>query len=252
MAKINDLTKENWKGAIEYADSLWTFSRDIDTSQKKKGFYGGFIGQVALGLIIRYTKPGDWVLDMFGGSGTTERAAAKLGRSSFLTDIQYPRRSTRYISRSGSIHLKVYADACSSSKYPHIPPISLAILHPPYFNIIKYSNKSGDLSNMDNSPAFRNDIHRASKIAVSKLVNNGHIALVFGDVYKEGELIPAHLIAETITRANRDLTMKAIFIKDIQGNEAGKGKNTNLHRYRGLVNGYAVFKHEYLYVWRKK
>jgi hypothetical protein len=45
--------------------------------------------------------------------------------------------------------------------------------------------------------------------------------------------------------------VKAIVVKDIQGNEIGKGRSANLWRYRALAGGYYIFKHEYVIVLQK-
>ena len=47
------------------------------------------------------------------------------------------------------------------------------------------------------------------------------------------------------------LVLKAINVKDMQGNERGKGKANNLLRYRALKSGTYIFKHEYVMVFRK-
>jgi hypothetical protein len=44
---------------------------------------------------------------------------------------------------------------------------------------------------------------------------------------------------------------KAIIVKNIEGNEKGKGKAANLWRYRALAGGYYIFKHEYIIVFFK-
>jgi site-specific DNA-methyltransferase (adenine-specific) len=50
----------------------------------------GYATQKPLGILRRIiaasSRPGDWVLDVFAGSGTTGEAAAKLGRSVVLVD----------------------------------------------------------------------------------------------------------------------------------------------------------------------
>jgi len=41
---------------------------------------------------------------------------------------------------------------------------------------------------------------------------------------------------------------KAIVVKNITGNERGKGRTSNLWRYRALAGGYYIFKHEYVII----
>jgi hypothetical protein len=45
--------------------------------------------------------------------------------------------------------------------------------------------------------------------------------------------------------------LKAINVKEILNNERGKGKNNNLWKYRALVGGFYLFKHEYVMIFRK-
>jgi hypothetical protein len=75
-------------------------------------------------------------------------------------------------------------------------------------------------------------------------------ALVIGDKYARGELVPLGFWC--MERMNRvGFKTKAIIVKNIEGNEKGKGKSANLWRYRALVGGYYIFKHEYVIVFFK-
>jgi hypothetical protein len=40
-------------------------------------------------------------------------------------------------------------------------------------------------------------------------------------------------------------------VKNIEGNERGKGRDSNLWRYRALQHGFYVFKHEYVVIFQK-
>ncbi len=44
---------------------------------------------------------------------------------------------------------------------------------------------------------------------------------------------------------------KSIIVKNIEGNEIGKGKTGNLWRYRALAGGFYIFKHEYIIIFEK-
>ena len=76
------------------------------------------------------------------------------------------------------------------------------------------------------------------------------MTLVIGDKYAKGELVP--LSFECMNECRHvGFKLKAINVKDIQGNEKGKGKQGNLWKYRALKQGFYVFKHEYIIIFRK-
>ncbi len=67
----------------------WSFPRtgtDPRSIHKHHWFAGNFIPQIPAALIEILSKPGDLVLDPFGGSGTTVLEAARLGRRSIYSD----------------------------------------------------------------------------------------------------------------------------------------------------------------------
>ena len=253
--KINDLGKDNWKEYADAGSSLWHFARDEDTEKKK--FYGGFVYQVAENLIIRYTQKGDWVLDPFGGSGTTERASVALGRNSVLSDYNFESQvlATDFRGENGTKHHKYQANAAHSSySFDYLRKYSqpaLTILHPPYFDVIKFAH-AGRVADLSNMPVkkFCGAMKVVFENAFRCTAPHGFVALVFGDTYKEGVLTPAYRIARIGDRLP-GLSLKAIFVKNITGNEMHLGKDANLWKYRALTNGFAVFQHEYIFVWRK-
>jgi site-specific DNA-methyltransferase (adenine-specific) len=62
-------------------EDTWYFSRVCGTFKERAGWHGCQMPEQLLGRIIRVcSKPGDVVLDPFGGSGTTLVVAKKLGR----------------------------------------------------------------------------------------------------------------------------------------------------------------------------
>jgi hypothetical protein len=74
--------------------------------------------------------------------------------------------------------------------------------------------------------------------------------LVIGDKYTRGELVPLGFYCmERMQRVG--FRVKGIVVKNIQGNELGKGRDGNLWRYRALAGGYYIFRHEYVIVFQK-
>ena len=66
----------------------------------------------------------------------------------------------------------------------------LIICHPCYWNIIKYSNDSRDLSNCDNYCEFIQKVWFAMKNMHQALSKDGTLAVVIGDVRKNGKYYP--------------------------------------------------------------
>ena len=75
--------------------------------------------------------------------------------------------------------------------------------------------------------------------------------LVIDDKYSRGELIPLGFYCMDRMR-QAGFRPKAIVVKNITGNERGKGRASNLWRYRALAGGYYLFRHEYVMIFRKR
>lgn len=63
--------------------SVWT----INPSNARSGHPAPWPEELASKIIAKWSKPGDTVLDAFGGSGTTARAAEALGRNAISVDL---------------------------------------------------------------------------------------------------------------------------------------------------------------------
>lgn len=258
---------QGWRDYPEIlTDSLWILpSRDRSGLHSKFSpdmFHGAFIPQVAYQLIKRYTMPGDIVLDPMCGSGTSLIEGIRLGRRVVGWDI-----NPEAIGLTKSLVSDVIEGDCS----PHLLECSvrdatvspatncafsdpdvraqLAILHPPYHDIIKFSAMQGDLSNCKTLEEFRAKCFEVIYNCRSVLVDKGTLAVVIGDKYENGKVVPlGFYVMEDAIRCGFDL--KGIVVKNY-GETKGKGQNTNLWRYRAMLGGFYVFKHEYIYVLQK-
>ncbi len=65
-----------------------------------------------------------------------------------------------------------------------------AWLHPPYWNIIQYSNRPGDLSNCENYEQFRKLLMLCLKRCYDALEVGGRLAILIGDVRRKGKYTP--------------------------------------------------------------
>ena len=130
-----------------------------------------------------------------------------------------------------------------------INQVQFVILHPQYWDIIKFSDNPNDLSNS----LIINDFLNRMKILIAKinriLEHNRYCALVIGDKYTNGEWIPLafYTMQEFL---NFDFQLKATIVKNFEDTR-GKMNQKELWRYRALVGGFYIFKHEYIFLFKK-
>jgi DNA modification methylase len=259
--KINDINLSRWKEYDEIiTDSLWIFEKR-DTSGAHLGWYwGNFIPQIPRQLMLRYTKRGDWVLDPFVGSGTTLIECRKLGRNGIGVDIneEVVERAKKQVEKEKNTCNVITEIICADSRTLNfegvlekfgVKKVQLVILHPPYWDIIKFSNKKEDLSNAQSVEDFLNAFDEVLRKTVEVLEKKRFLAIVIGDKYSKGEWVPLGFY--TMEKALKlGLKLKSIVVKNFEETR-GKRNQKELWRYRALVGGFYVFKHEYILIFQK-
>jgi len=261
-SKINDINLNRWK---EYdniiTDSLWILDKR-DTSGAHLGWYwGNFIPQIPHQMMLRYTQKGDWVLDAFVGSGTTLIECKRLGRNGIgielnqevaqkakeLIDKEYNRYKVITEVVTGDSRTIDIEEVLEKHK---INQVQLLIMHPPYYDIIKFSKDEKDLSNAKNTKEFLKMFGEVVDNATPFLEKGRYFVLVIGDKYSKGEWIPLgfYCMQEVLKRG---YLLKSIIVKNFEETR-GKRNQKELWRYRALVGGFYVFKHEYIMLFKKK
>ena len=260
----NDIDLNNWKkyDNIE-TGTLWQFSTRTKTNGHKFDYHGNYIPQIAEQLYNRYTKPGDIVLDLFLGSGTSAIEAINLKRKCIGIEIkqdlsnkvrkelkEFDNDNLTEVICEDSTTAKAYTKVNDSLKKFEAEKAQFLILHPPYADIIKFSNKKKDLSNCASTEEFLDKFAQVAENGYKCLENGRYAALIIGDKYSKGELVPLGFYC--MQKMNEiGFKTKSIIIKNIEGNEIGKGKASNLWRYRALAGGFYIFKHEYIIIFEK-
>lgn len=251
-----------WKGYDHIiTDSLWNLGARAREGAHKAWYWGNFVPQIPFQLISRYTRPGDWVVDPFCGSGTTLLEARKLGRNSLGIELNpevHGKTSGLLADASGregpravlENHDSMDFDFAGFVKREMIPGFRLAILHPPYWDIIKFSENPRDLSTALDVDDFTTRLSSLAKGILPAMAEGGHLALVIGDIYRKGEVIPLGFRSMDAL-SSLGLKLRGIIVKDIQNTRA-KRTSENLWRYRALKSGFYVFKHEYVFVFQLK
>lgn len=260
MPIFNDIDLDNWKESEVWTDSLWMIS-ERDKSGKHNGFYhGNFVPQVPHQLILRYTKKNDVVFDPFVGSGTTAFEAESLGRNFIGIDIQ--KEIVDYVKKKidvdgkkftelivgDSTNIKTFDKVSDVLQQHKRKSVQLAILHPPYADIVKFSDKAGDLSNSTSLKDFLEKFSHVLQNTLQILDKNRYIAIVIGDKYTKGQWIPLGFYC--MHEAQKlGLTLKSVIIKNMEGNRAKQNKEA-IWKYRALASDYYIFKHEYILIFK--
>jgi hypothetical protein len=260
----SDIDLNRWR---EY-DHVWTDSLwQIDSRDRSGGhsldYHGNFVPQIATQVYLRYTKENDVVLDLFLGSGTSAIEAARLNRR--LIGVELKPDLVKYVGAKVPTELlgdririlegdstleQTAARVRETLAAMDADRAQLLVLHPPYYDIIQFSDQPEDLSNAPTLEGFLDLFETVARRGFDLLEPGRFAVLVIGDKYTKGELVPLGFYCmERMQRVG--FRVKGIVVKNITGNEVGKGRDSNLWRYRALAGGYFLFKHEYVIVFQK-
>jgi len=153
---------ENMTSVVSYPNrcSLWGDSR----------YRGNCDGQLFKNLVLRYGAKR--VADPMMGSGTTRDVVQGLN--------QYKKAGISFW--GGDLR-----QGFDLTKQELPGQFDFCWLHPPYWNIIRYSEASGDLSNIEDYEEFRRFLMVCLKRCYDALEMGGRLAVLIGDVRRQGK-----------------------------------------------------------------
>ena len=260
--KINDINLTRWKEYEDiWTDSLWMIEKRDSTGVHTAGYWGNFIPQIPNQMLKRYTKKGEWVLDPFVGCGTTLIESQRLGRNGIGIELQenVAQKARELISLEPNKHnvvAEVVTGDSTDLDYSEVlrklgqKSVQMVIMHPPYFDIIKFSKDLRDLSNAPSIDSFLDKMNMVVERADKVLDRGRYLALVIGDKYSKGEWIPlGFLTMQEVLK--KGFTLRSIIVKNFEETTA-KRNQKELWRYRAIVGGFYIFKHEYIFLFKKK
>ncbi len=202
--QIRTLEPKDFK---EEQTTVWSFRQRGSWATHSGEYRGNWSPYIPRNVILKYSKPGDLVLDYFCGAGTTAVEAKLLGRKCIALDINEKAITLAKQNLNFTIgphQLQFMDDSARNQIYePELSvgdardlsnlksnSIDLICAHPPYSNIIHYTDsKEGDLSFYD----IDEFLHEMFKVALESyrvLKPSRQCAILIGDTRRKKHVIP--------------------------------------------------------------
>ena len=229
----------------EESTTIWSFKDRGDWATHKGDYPGNCSPYVVKNLLIKYTNKNDIVLDQFVGSGTTIIESLLLNRKTIGIDINDKALNITKsrIKDIGGKYKLIRGDA-TKLKLKN-KSIDFICTHPPYMDIIKYSNGiSGDISLLSGEE-FYNSIKLVAKESFRVLKEKCYCAILIGDVRKNGLIVPVGFNVMELF-LNEGFLLKEIIIKE-QHNCKSTDKWIEIAKKRNFL----LIQHEYIFVFQK-
>lgn len=223
-ASLGRLDPKLWREyPPHYTSDLWP--ADLPSKPAKYGsndFHGRTHPEIVKVALLRYTKPGDVVWDMMAGSGTTIDVCAELGNRCIASDIKPTRPDI------------IQADARYALPTEQV---DLAIVHPPYMNIVNYEDEGLSTGNLS---LWRYSMELVMN-GVWTALKPGHVAVVivgvlYSSVLKEVICLDHEVMDIAVGKFRLLGRVVRAYGESKGGKTAGK-KNENLWTYRRLKFG---------------
>lgn len=245
MTKNIPLQPENFE--LE-TNTVWAFPNRGKWATHDAKYRGNWSPYIPRNVILRYSNEGDTVLDQFVGGGTTAVEAKLTGRNFIGIDInpqaiELSRKKCNFEFDS-NVDISIRLGDARKLDLPD-ESIDLICTHPPYADIIRYSEDiDGDLSHLPVKP-FLCEIGKVAKESFRVLKKGKFCAVLMGDTRKNGMVQP--LAFETM----RIFELAGFKTKEIIIKEQHNCKATVFWKANSIKHNFLLLAHEYLFVFKK-
>ena len=228
----------------------WSFPKRGGWATHDAKWRGNWSPYIPRNILLRYSKENDLVLDQFAGGGTTLVEAKLLNRNIIgvdVNDIALERCKEKTNFEHEGANGKIYLRKGDARNLDFISDKSIDLIctHPPYADIIKYSEDiKEDLSRLK----VKDFLEEMKKVAVESyrvLKSDKFCAVLMGDTRQKGHMIP---MAFDVMKGFQDagFKLKELIIKEQHNCRATGYWKTNSVKYNFLL-----IAHEYLFVFKK-
>lgn len=235
--------------------TVWSFPDRGNWATHVGNYRGNFSPFIPRNLTLKYTKPGELVLDQMVGSGTTLVESKLLGRNAIGVDINpdavmLARNRLNFTYRPLDAEYReptIRTYVGDARKLDAIPDssVDLIVTHPPYAWIISYSGHrvEGDLSSLG-LKAFLAAMRGVADESLRVLKEDRYCAVLIGDTRQHRHFVPIAIrVMQQFLEAG--FVLKEDIIK-VQHNVS-----SNLGRWRAREYDFYKIMHEHVFVFRK-
>ena len=229
--------------------TIWSFKERGDWATHNPHYRGNWSPYIPRNLILRYSKEKDLVLDQFVGGGTTLVEAKLLNRNIIGVDInpgalrickkaidfKCPKSGNVILAKGNAQKLDMLKDNS----------IDFICTHPPYANIIKYSDEIKNDISLLNTKDFIKAMGQVASESYRVLKDDKFCAILMGDTRKNGRVVPLGFsVMNEFLKAG--FKLKEIIIK-----EQHNCKATGFWKSSSIKYNFLLLAHEYLFVFIK-
>jgi len=240
----------------EETTTVWSFKQRGNWVTHDGRYRGNWSPYIPRNLILKYSKPGDVVLDYFVGGGTTAVEAKLLGRRCIARDINpacvgltlgnldFGLPET-FLGELSTCEPEVSVGDARDLSDLSDNSIDFICAHPPYAGIINYSSKvEGDLSKLG-VEEFLQEMQKVAKESYRVLKPGRKCAILIGDTRKRKHVIPIGF--QTI-----NVFLEARFkLKELVIKRQHNCKTTGFWYANSRKYNFLLLAHEYLPIFEK-
>jgi DNA modification methylase len=231
------------------ANTVWSFPNRGSWATHKGDYRGNWSPYIPRNVILRYSKEGETVLDQFVGAGTTLTETKLLGRKGIGIDINPNAielaRQRLDFEKEGALEQEIRVGDARDLVGIEDESIDLICTHPPYANIIQYSdNVKDDLSHRD-IDEFIEEMRKVAKESLRVLKKDRYCVILIGDTRRKKHMIPIGF------RVMQVFLDAGFVLKEIVIKEQHNCKTTGFWYKNSIKYNFLLMAHEYLFVFRK-
>ena len=228
----------------------WSFPKRGDWATHDAKWRGNWSPYIPRNILLRYSQEGDLVLDQFAGGGTTLVEAKLLNRDIIgvdVNDVALERCREKIDFEYEGSNGKVYIRKGDARNLDFIQDNSIDLIctHPPYADIIHYSEDIDDDLSLLSVDEFLEEMKKVAAESYRVLKKGKFCAVLMGDTRKKGHMIPMSFDVMRIFE-NAGFKLKELIIKEQHNCKATGYWKTNSVKYNFLL-----IAHEYLFVFKK-